>query len=274
MTTPTTTPRRSTTMVSEAEDPLLMVDDLEAPGPIGVPRGYLAVNPAPQNPAVAAQLRAAGVDVNPNRPTLPPAFMDGDEWAPASQPPDRIAEWQRAMAQAGALTGKYRLGIWDDATRDAYRSILAFANQIGESNEVAALRRWSEADVVEEQREPFKALPFRPVDPAAVRQKVKATMTDLLGRDPRESEIETLAAQYEAFMRQDHDAAQGAARMAYDGEAGTVADVDPDARLRELLAERYRPEMDFTRRQDDTADQQAFLGQALRNMSSIIGGSG
>lgn len=77
--------------------------------------------------------------------TIEPRYFDGDEWKPASRDPDSIVDMQRSLVIAGFLspTDSFRLGAWDEPTRDAYKSLLEYANASGLTADVA-LQRYAE----------------------------------------------------------------------------------------------------------------------------------
>lgn len=267
------TPPKKSSDQKLAERPTV-TQQAEPLSPIGVPPGYVAPGDD------LAYFEAGGR--GPIRPTSfakPVQFYEGADWEPASRAPDRIAELQQAMADAGVLKTKYRKGVWDDESRAAYRDVLSHANATGLSPE-QSIARWADGVDVEAEGEArtFDPLPFRPPDPAAIRQSVKRAFKDILPRDLRESEIDYLTSQAEAMMRQEHESKEGARRAEFDA-AGTgrpgaaVPEVDAESRFRELLETRYKPQMDLVAAQDENVETRKFVGQSLRNMSSIIGGA-
>lgn len=58
-------------------------------------------------------------------------YFDGDEWRPASLGPAGVGSLQEMMAAAGILTDDFRYGVWDEASRNAYKNVLAEANGMG-----------------------------------------------------------------------------------------------------------------------------------------------
>lgn len=102
-----------------------------------------------------------------------PAFMEGDDYKPARLSPEMIARIQRQLAGAGVLTSKFRIGVWDDPSRRAYRKVLVFANQNGINDDSAALERLAMA----EEFDPTPAqgdeppLPPNPLDLQAVARR-------------------------------------------------------------------------------------------------------
>ena len=64
---------------------------------------------------------------------LPPRYYDGDQFRPASMSPEQIAELQRGLASAGLYgsTTRFRLGVWDEVSANAYKGLLEYANRTG-----------------------------------------------------------------------------------------------------------------------------------------------
>ena len=255
-----------------AERPTI-TQDVELPSPIGVPPGYVP-------PSDFAYFAGGGIGpIGPNSLTPPKIYYEGEDWEPASRPPDRIAELQQAMADSGVLRSKYRKGVWDDSSRAAYRDVLGLANATGTTPE-QAIASWAAGEDVEAEGEArvFDPLPFRPPDPASIRQSVKKAFKDILPRELRDSELEYLVGQAQSLLQQEHAAEEGARRASFDtaGSGATpaaVPEVDADARFRELLETRYKPQIDLVADQAESADTHKFLGQSLRSMSNMIGGS-
>lgn len=100
--------------------------------PLGVPEGYTV--PGPKTADVL------GVSVRvPGTQMVQPRYRSGDEFTPARLPPDRIAAAQRALLSAGLIgpKTKFRVGVWDEPTRSAYKNLLEFANTYGYTEDQA-----------------------------------------------------------------------------------------------------------------------------------------
>lgn len=177
--------------------------------PIGVPSDYSVSVPAP-----VPYARDARVTATPN-------FFEGDDWRPASQPPETIARVQRDLATSGLLKGNYRIGVWDDSTRGAYRDLLTYANAIGEADDQRALRRYmasgvgdSESD--EPERQPLVARVSNPVD---IKATVKDTARERLGSGKVDPKLEQ---QIVSGYQQQQVAAQQQEYNMSGGAGGTV----------------------------------------------------
>src|SRR5688500_8736302 len=102
--------------------------DLIAGGPSGGGGGdenkYIGVPDDYRTPGMtleeAHQRRDSGEEFA-TRISRSPSFKEGDDYKPASSPPEVIATVQQRLVDAGLLSGSYRIGMWDDATRKAYR---------------------------------------------------------------------------------------------------------------------------------------------------------
>lgn len=255
-----------------AERPTI-TQDADAPQPIGVPQGFMAPGPD------FAYLSRGGIGpTTPDRIAKPAQFFEGSDWEPASRPPDRIADLQQAMADAGVLSTKYRKGVWDDASRSAYRDVLALANATGGTPE-DAIQQWAAStEAGDDEGRTFDPLPFRPPDQATLRQNVKKAFKDILPRELRDSELDYLAGQAQALLAQEHQAEEGARRAQYDAEGtgapgAAVPVVDADARFRELLETRYKPQIRLVGEQAENVETKEFVGKSLLGMSRMIGGT-
>lgn len=257
-----------------AEKPTLTTDP-NAPQPIGVPVGYQV----PTGPDVPYFQRGGIGPTTPERIRLQsPRYMEGDDWTPAGRGPDKIAELQQAMVDAGVLTTNYHKGVWDDASRAAYRDVLSFANGAGVTD-TEAISRWADSTEQKGQADAktFDPLPFRPPDPATLRQTVKKAFKDILPRELKESEIEYLTSQASSLLSQEHAAEEGFRRSQFEAEGtgeapAAVPQADADARFRELLETRYKPQINLVRQQGENVDTKEFIGKSLRAMGSMIGG--
>lgn len=91
---------------------------------IGVPPGY----------TTQADISSySDIFGGPSTVSRRPIYMEGDELLPANYGPDRIADLQKALADVGLLPEgtHFRYKVWDDTTQQAFRSLLAYANQNG-----------------------------------------------------------------------------------------------------------------------------------------------
>ena len=167
--------------------------------PVGVPVGYVAPTGfQPLPPGVAG----------PPTPTVnqAPRYFDGDEFKPAGLPPERIAEMQRQMEAAGVIPkgAKYRVGIWDEVSRAAYRDLMGLANAMGNTLE-AALNRYSTTKQLSiEDRK--KNLPIKLTNDDDLRGVFDATWRARLGRKPTEDELARLLASFHTAETQEQQA--------------------------------------------------------------------
>lgn len=105
----------------------------EGPKPLGVPEGYTTpyVRDMTGMSPRAAEGWAAGSGGHGSVQERQPRYFEGDEWRPAGLGPDAIGELQQHMAASGLLSGRWRYGIWDENTAEAYKSVLTEANAMG-----------------------------------------------------------------------------------------------------------------------------------------------
>lgn len=142
---------------------------------------------------------------------LPPGFepwRDGDEAMPGTWGRNEKARLQAMLNAAGLYAGKaYRAGDWgrDDAT--ALKEVLEFANYQGIDNINEAVRRYAETATTESLagRAPRAPLVVSAANPEAVRQTVRATALNLMGRRLSDAEEARLV---QGFIAQDTGAQQ------------------------------------------------------------------
>lgn len=157
--------------------------------PIGVPIGYEVTRPRPV-PFVGNE-------------TVPPTFLEGSDLRLMNQPPEVIARIQQQMVNAGLLHGAYNKGQMrpGDSTHDAYRTLLAYANAIGESDDLRALQRFAASNLgeVKPPRQPFTV---RLPNPRDVRRDVEQTTIDKLGSlDVPDQKLEEITSGYQGELR-------------------------------------------------------------------------
>lgn len=172
--------------------------DPERPPPIGVPEDYRT----PGRRKLGSGWGSISVPVSRG-----PRYFEGDEWVPGSLGSEEIARLQREMAGAGLLTG-YRLGVWDAASREAYRDLLSMANSSGMSRQ-AMLRRLKDSPLVEEGKPPRKPLTHVLSNPDELRAVYQKAAQAIIGRriDPAEAEafVAAIHGGERAFQRQRYE---------------------------------------------------------------------
>lgn len=215
------TQRRSDAIV--AAGPPSATDTIEQP--IGVPIGYAA-----RPEYVPGVTPPFALDAQ-----QPARYFEGADWQPAAWSPEKVASLQREMEAAGLIPAgtQYRLGVWDDTSRAAYRDLLGYANATG-LIVPQALRRYAMGQQAAKPADPY----LRP-DPDAIRQDIRTVFRSKLGREVDEGELLTLVNEYLAVDRQAYDTVQ----TAISSGQQTVQQVDPAARFNEQFERRYKPEM-------------------------------
>lgn len=130
--------------------------------PIGVPTGYVPPIRTGQgfSPGAGPAITVPDLRAEP--------YMPGAELAPGSLSPEAIAGIQQQLVDAGLLRGEFIVGVWDPSSRNAYKSLLGYANSLGTTDEFA-LRRWSATgmgavDPTPTPRQPFVAQVTNPED--------------------------------------------------------------------------------------------------------------
>lgn len=217
------------------------------PGPIGVPPTYTTPK-IQHSSADAAERRGGpmyyekGLDEydDPNRRT----YYDGDEYIPANWPANQIWQLQQALAKAGLLTGTFTRHTWDNATRNAYKELLALANAQGSTanNALMDMLRSAEGqygadgtgpggqrykvdefgNVVPVGGEEVAPLITRTTDPAALRRTFRKAVIDMLGEGWSQEEIDKMVAAYNQVEIQKQTEAYN---LEQSGQAGTFTDM-------------------------------------------------
>jgi hypothetical protein len=114
------------------------------------------------------------------------------------------------MAQAGLLSGSFRLGAWDEASRDAYTQLLGFANAKGLDAE-NALGLWAsgvnvetdaDGNIINEQGPVREPLVTQTTDPESLRRLFRSTVVEQLGEGWDTEKINLAVKTYNALEEQ------------------------------------------------------------------------
>lgn len=177
----------------------------DLPKPIGVPEGYQALQPpvgTPEQRGASPGGARPVVDRPEYGPQLvAPRYYEGAELAPASASGEDIAEIQLALVEAGVLTGKYRFGVWDEQTKNAYKNVLELANQQG-IDDISAMRLLANAP----QAGGPAAAPRAPLqvqlsNPDDLRLLFEDAFRQAYGRKMRPEELGSFVSDYQARER-------------------------------------------------------------------------
>lgn len=199
-------------------------------------------------------------------------YTEGDDRVPAGLPVELVVQLQRGMARAGVLSGQFRIGVWDDKSRNAYRQVLAFANQQGTSD-LEALNQLASAPKVGGPQA-FTPGKFLPPDPAVYREQLRSVFVDALDRDPDDDELRDLT----RLMRRSQRGAFNAAAEGFEDGGGTATQFNAAyeresenaaARFQEALANRFAGEVKFKEAQADNAAQGGLLGGILGTIDEV-----
>lgn len=180
-------------------------------GYIGMPKGYVATRTGPIS--IRQAERGQGRIATPR-------YKVGSEMEPRSYSPENIARLQQQLALAGLIgpETRFRLGVWDSTSINAYKNLLAYANQGGTSREDAL-----QALVSSPRLKPgedgslgggagggatapqfsTRLNTFERSDPASVRQTAEQAFKQALGRKPRKDELERFTS---AFLGREQSA--------------------------------------------------------------------
>lgn len=191
-----------------------------------------------------------------------PRYFEGDDWGPAAMTREDRARLQRLMAAAGIIPkgAEYRLGVWDDVSRAAYRSVLAQANASGMSPK-QVIGEWANAEV---ENKPAPQ-PYLAPDPASLRSDVKSLFESRIGRKVTDDELPTLVGEALALDRQGYDTSVANA------QAGSGQQFDAGARFEDYLETRYRPEIERREGMLDMAQQREGLMANVFALDQYVG---
>lgn len=254
-------------------------------------------------------------------PSYTPIDIEAKSLEPATWDSARIQRQQTMLAQIGALTGDFAIGLWDDPSMQAYASVLNFANtaQITEGEALAEYATARDAAAAQGMPWPeFRGRPKRGTgertystarrverDPVRVAAEARAYITELLdGQEPSPEEMSLIAAELDRLydVKQDRDIAleeyEGRAnrtsaemlldradspadsfeRLAAPDEFRSTAtpdfegEFDVKSRISAFLRDRYKPQVDLMKRQQEGEATQVGLQRAFGVIDSTLGG--
>jgi hypothetical protein len=206
---------------------------------------------------------------------VPARYYEGDDWLPGNLPAAQIRDLQQRMVNAGLIPkgAEYRVGYWDDVSRQAYRQLLAEANGSGLSAELQLKTRENTQQLANQKK--YVAPAYLKPSPATMREAVRSAMSTIVGPDHalNDQELDHLTGVLASFDRKHYDATVTADRQGFDaaqqgdgGGGGTVQDVDPAAAFDDYLRTRYKPEI---QRNEGVADMAASRNNLLAGVFSL-----
>lgn len=173
---------------------------------------------------------------------VPPQYFTGDEMIPANWPANQIWQVQQALAKTGLLTGSFTRHTWDDATRNAYKELLALANAQGIDADRALMGLLESSGAKEGGQyktdefgnvvpagtgQEIAPLVVRTTDPAQLRQTFRRAVIEMLGEGWSSAEIDKMVAAYNGVETQRQTQAYN---MGNADQGGTVTDIpSPEA---------------------------------------------
>jgi len=247
---------------------------------IGIPDDYLtqrtryvrrtgvAMDRGTRAPVVAEGPVRSPIGQAPSVPSNPAMaerrYKSGEERTlVAGLSPERIAQLQRQLVNAGLLTGRVVLGVWDDSSATAFRQVLAIANVNGYTADEALQYVATQSALPEnilgdstDTRAPLSVQLSSPADLARIfQQTAEATM----GRRLDQADIDKLVGSYQSLE-------QGYQQTTYgQAETGGTLTAPPSATA---FAE---SELEQTNPGEVGA---AAIADTFDNFLSILGGAG
>jgi len=254
--------------------------DFGAPPPvsstsyIGVPGGYGYL--PRQNRGGFNVFGALGVPTfgdqsgSVNGAPVAPKYQTGDEFTVASMPPEQLARLQQQLASAGLIGSntKIRVGIADDATVAAFKSLLGFANVNGLD--------WHSALSKLMTNPPVDTTPsIEQTSPMDEDLALYSAAQKLLGRDPTPQQLDGFRPYYNALTTTQQTDTLAARQPSVDGTTGGLTSSSPispttinDAPNLSSAAEGY------LRQNSGLQVQGENLSHVMDALDSIISGAG
>src|SRR5687768_9461791 len=242
-------PRYQTDPLGDAPPPPLGTSD--EPGPIGVPKDYLAPTVKSRTYSYDDEDRLNTSVPSSYLGSQAPTYYDGDEWIPAAYSAADIFAMQSALAKVGLLRGSWSGGYWDTPTMNAYKELLGMANASGATDADQLLSRMvSQAGdtsglftvdengnvvMVRDESQTRAPLVTRTTDPAALKSLFRRAVIELRGEGWDDDKLNQMVSAYNSLEVERQTAA-------YNTEVtgGSVVDIPSP----ELFAESYAREQD------------------------------
>lgn len=120
------------------------------PNPVGVPKGYQFIPPPSYGiQSVQEGMPGRGMHGPTQTPIygvsqgapVAPKYFQGYEFTPTGWGPEKIAQLQGQLMEAGLIHKAFRLGVWDPVSRSAFVELLTEANAAGTTWEQAVSAR-------------------------------------------------------------------------------------------------------------------------------------
>lgn len=223
--------------LSPTPPPLPDAED-EGPKPIGVPRDYVIKRRTTGREEMGdIRFRGGGPDY---LSSITPIYFDGAEYLPANWPASQIWSLQQYLAKVGLLTGTFTRNVFDPATMDAYKELLALSNAKGANadqtlQEMLSAAMSEEGDdqngqwTVDENGNVVRVggsgsgrapLTIRTTDPASLRRAFRRAVIDTLGEGWTQEQINQMVGAYNQIETSKQQQAYGMAET-----GGTISDI-------------------------------------------------
>lgn len=157
--------------------------------------------------------------------SIPPRYFDGEQFMPASLPPDQIVSLQKALVSAGILQpGQAQLGVWDQASTAAYEKVLTAANVAG-TDWSTALYNWTARHQANPNSDGRAPLTVKVSNPDDLKLVFRKAVIDTLGQGWDQAKIDQMVNAYqgvETAAQYQQYAATGSGSQTDPGTGGTV----------------------------------------------------
>lgn len=240
------------------------------PSYIGIPEGTPTT---PMGPNVAGPAMPG---------SLSPRYKMGDELAPARWTPERRARLQRDLAEAGLLDA-YLPGVWDEASIDAYQSVLGLANINSTTADRVIEQYRSNPELRARDAARYSPKQYTVPDLDAIEQAVRKEVESTVGAANLSDDIyDELAMRLSSYYRDSVAQQQQMDREQFDRDqqaaAGTTPDappvveqMDPMAKFRSDLEERFAASIERSEEQEVGRMNRGLFEQSQNVIRSMIG---
>lgn len=176
--------------------------------------------------------------------TVPVQYWEGDQWQPASLPPQEIMKLQLQLKDAGVIpkSSKYTAGVWDAVSAAALERVMTYANASGRSKE-DIIADFAKATTQDEDR---TGAVLQVKSPEEIDAVLKDSAAKVIGRSLSPAELSMLRAGYQQLDRTAQEQEAAARAIASEGGTATVTGAPSvDTYANEQLRQKFKGEADY-----------------------------
>lgn len=230
-----------------------------------------------------------------DKPEVKQRYHYGDQWGPASWDAPQVIQLKDQLISAGYLKAADAAqgAAWGGTEADAMQALMRDSNGIGEpwdvqlaivaNNPPESASPAQRAAAAKPVRAPFVAPSYLAPDMDLLKQAVKDSVRNKLGREPSAGEMAALIVGLDSDYRSAYDVQVQASRSEYDAtgraidsgaeqSGGEFRMVDPGASFAERFESRFEDELGFKKRREDLNTRQSYTDATMRMIDSVAGG--